>query len=813
MTDWSFGFGGSTSGAKGLFETLLDIATDGPTANSIIIYNPTTQQWENAESIGSWAISTTALYLNGTAADKSAGMASADYPFYAGAYYNDRDTAPFRVTNAGVLYATGAVVDGSITATTGAIGGWNLTATELYSLASGIPSDNPVDGIVLSSSADAISVYEDAHKRVQIGMLSTGVYGIRGYDGSGADTLFELSDTGCTVGGWYMSKDLLSSASGTGVARIVLDKDKKRISIIDSSDASKVVMGYLDGLAKNGGGGDWGAGDYGFWAVDGDKIVIDGDTEYKSGDWIVENDGSVLIQNASSTTIIRLGTESGAKGLFLYNSSGVKLASLATYGMSSFSADTGTEQVRMGNLNGFLGYSTDIYGFACGDSSTYIKWDTTSGLQVKGAITVTSVSADAIVDGTTNKAYTGTEQTKLSGIAAGATKVTNTNQLTDGAGLGTTATWSGVSGTGKPANNADVTSSTITSGVTITGGGITINGGGSVKGGQTDYATGTGFFVGYSGSAYKFSVGDTTNYIKFDGSTFSCSLLGSFKTATSGQRVALDSVNNELVFYGDRGDTTIAGVVKLSTTDASNCYITAGNSSYGTKSGIWGGSHSSEGIIGYSYHLYGVYGKSIANHGICGETQASGAFAGVYGASTTGGYGVFGYATGSHAVIGSSSGGHGVYGYSTYSSGTGVYGLTTGSSGYGVYGEGPNIGGYFKSTGAYYVAVHAEGNIYATGTISGATIVDRTPFYEGDALAEIKRISGKDGQLDHSTLPEFAKKDINVPNPTSVSILSKGQEVEYIKEPGRDIGAMVSVLTVGMQQLLSRVEILEGGKK
>ncbi len=32
-----------------------------------------------------------------------------------------------------------------------------------------------------------------------------------------------------------------------------------------------------------------------------------------------------------------------------------------------------------------------------------------------------AVSADAVVDGTTNKAYTGTEQTKLGGIEAGAT--------------------------------------------------------------------------------------------------------------------------------------------------------------------------------------------------------------------------------------------------------------------------------------------------------------------------------------------------------------------------------------------------------
>lgn len=42
------------------------------------------------------------------------------------------------------------------------------------------------------------------------------------------------------------------------------------------------------------------------------------------------------------------------------------------------------------------------------------------------------------------------------GPPANANFVNNTNQLSDGAGLGNTATWSSVSGTGKPANNATV---------------------------------------------------------------------------------------------------------------------------------------------------------------------------------------------------------------------------------------------------------------------------------------------------------------------------------------------------------------------
>ena len=50
----------------------------------------------------------------------SAGMAPADYPFFAGATYANRATATFRVTPAGAL-----------TATSGAIGGWSLTSTDI----------------------------------------------------------------------------------------------------------------------------------------------------------------------------------------------------------------------------------------------------------------------------------------------------------------------------------------------------------------------------------------------------------------------------------------------------------------------------------------------------------------------------------------------------------------------------------------------------------------------------------------------------------------------------------------------------------
>ena len=69
-------------------------------------------------------------------------------------------------------------------------------------------------------------------------------------------------------------------------------------------------------------------------------------------------------------------------------------------------------------------------------------------------------------------------------------------------------------------------------------------------------------------------------------------------------------------------------------------------------------------------------------------------------------------------------------------------------------------------------------------------------YYFGDALKELKKVKGMDdGHLDLMTLPEFAQS----------------QEVRGEQEVvvGRDLGAMVSMLTVAVQQLAARLDKLE----
>jgi hypothetical protein len=47
---------------------------------------------------------------------------------------------------------------------------------------------------------------------------------------------------------------------------------------------------------------------------------------------------------------------------------------------------------------------------------------------------------------------------------------------------------------------------------------LTVSSTGNIQGGQTGYNTGTGFFLGYSGGAYKFSIGSSTSSLLWDGS-------------------------------------------------------------------------------------------------------------------------------------------------------------------------------------------------------------------------------------------------------------------------------------------------------
>lgn len=160
-----------------------------------------------------------------------------------------------------------------------------------------------------------------------------------------------------------------------------------------------------------------------------------------------------------------------------------------------------------------------------GDTNNQISWNGTT-LAVKGSITLTNtISADSITDGSTNKAYTGTEKTKL----------------------------------GTVASNADVTLTAINGGLTVTGGGITLSAAGKFCGGKSTFAdSNVGFFLGYESAAYKFKIyNSASKYFEYDGSDFT--LVGGtitggiIQTATGGNRILLNGTDNALIGYNNIG--------------------------------------------------------------------------------------------------------------------------------------------------------------------------------------------------------------------------------------------------------------------
>jgi len=94
-----------------------------------------------------------------------------------------------------------------------------------------------------------------------------------------------------------------------------------------------------------------------------------------------------------------------------------------------------------------------------------------------------------------------------------------------------------------------------------------------------------------------------------------------------------------------------------------------------------------------------------------------------------------------------------------------------------------------------HASLSGAGDLWVAANMSALTITDRTKGYEGDALSELARVKAKNDEIDHDTLPAFARYER----------VDDNGEIEV----GRDLGAMISMLTVAVQQLAARLEKLE----
>ena len=408
-------------------------------------------------------------------------------------------------TTLSAIYADlGIITAGSVTGITGDLGGWNMVSGYLYSLQSGTPTSVPNDGLVLTSGDASVTCYEDSAKRLELGYLSAGVYGLRIYDTGGSNVVYEVSDTQQVIGGWTFSDTSLSAGTDDDYIGLIPGVGiQMGDSTFADAEFSVTNAGVLKAVSGTIGG--WTLGSS---TLSSTNLTIDSGNELiKSNNfvtgalgkgWQIDNNwaefqnvyargilrstvfeyetisavgGTVLVShdadklnadmgaNDTDTAMVTEGNVTFAVGDFLrmkaLTSTGVddewmevatatdaenyvvirdKAGSYAdgsnpewttgaaivnfgqnldggilmtasetnspfidVYTIDATPWDSGiTTRMRMGNLNGFLGYSTDLYGIAIGESDAYLKYDPTNGLRIKGTIIVESGSTGMV---------------------------------------------------------------------------------------------------------------------------------------------------------------------------------------------------------------------------------------------------------------------------------------------------------------------------------------------------------------------------------------------------------------------------------
>jgi hypothetical protein len=149
------------------------------------------------------------------------------------------------------------------------------------------------------------------------------------------------------------------------------------------------------------------------------------------------------------------------------------------------------------------------------------------------------------------------------------------------------------------------------SAITTNTGTLTVDTTGYLRGGQTAYNTGTGFFLGYSGATYKFSIGSSTVNMLWDGSSF---------TINGG------SINGGTINIGTGGspsgssfEINSAGVVYVDNIFGGIGVF--GNSRYPALNSIYSATYQNHEAI------YGIVANSNANssaHGVRGANAYNG---------------------------------------------------------------------------------------------------------------------------------------------------------------------------------------------
>jgi len=298
------------------------------------------------------------------------------------------------------------------------------------------------------------------------------------------------------------------------------------------------------------------------WHVDSQGNMWSGATTFAGAPFSVSNTGALVASSATVAGALTTNAGSSLNGTYL-NANTVASASLniAARGWTQTCAFSSPSSAQVNWSSGtFTASDGTAYSISAGNtgtisSRTYIYLDTaisTTTYQVTTspgtAVGNGKVLIATALNGTTEatyQAFGGVGGLNIDAASIVADSIT-ANEIQAGA---ITAAKINVSQLSAISANLGA----------ITAGTVTLDTSGYIRGGQTAYNTGVGFFLGYDGAAYKLSIGDSTtnNSLTWDGSVLSVNgstIAGNdvFGSGVDGAFV-LDGTNTYATYFSKSG--------------------------------------------------------------------------------------------------------------------------------------------------------------------------------------------------------------------------------------------------------------------
>jgi hypothetical protein len=326
--------------------------------------------WDWSNLIGGWSITADTLY-SGTGATyiglkPGTGIWLGDEAFL---------SAPFSVDPAGVLHAH-----------SGTIGGWYLGTTEIKS--DNITADSEV---LLDQSNGLIRVGPTAATYITIDGANRKIFSsdyVSGPLGAGFGITTELSEfqniraRGKLVGATF-EKDTISAVGGNFLVADsdILDTDMTALDNSTLTITGDTTFSIGDILRiRDGIDDEW------FEVTNIDSAPTYTVTRDKAGDY-TSNANPIW---KKGTCVVNFGAS--GEGVIFMTASEANAPHIDVITHAGEPWTTLTTHMRMGNLNGYLDYATDLYGIAIGKSDAYLKYDPTNGLRVAGHTLLGSLS-------------------------------------------------------------------------------------------------------------------------------------------------------------------------------------------------------------------------------------------------------------------------------------------------------------------------------------------------------------------------------------------------------------------------------------